>query len=108
RDGQKPRITTRKPSDVWRDAYGAALRFRGSQPAADITTSFSLIREMEQDTGAVWQKVEYTFEDYPRGIRYVVFEHAGKDKQVWAGHYGAKMAKATVIVNYGTGKRRGA
>lgn len=53
-----------------------------------------------------WQKIEHTFSNYPRGTRYVFFQHSGKDEQFWAGHYGSKMAKASVIVSYGNGKRR--
>ncbi|CAG9533929.1 unnamed protein product [Cercopithifilaria johnstoni] len=63
-------------------------------------TRVRILREVE------WQKIEHTFSNYPSGIRYVLFQHSGKDQQFWAGHYGSKMAKASVIVNYGNGERR--
>ncbi|KAL3986301.1 F-box associated region family protein [Acanthocheilonema viteae] len=74
-------------------------------PVRDETTDTSItrvrmLREIE------WQKIEHTFSNYPKGIRYVLFQHSGKDQQFWAGHYGSKMAKASVIVNYVNEKRR--
>uniref|UniRef100_A0A8D9BIF8 F-box only protein 6 n=1 Tax=Cacopsylla melanoneura TaxID=428564 RepID=A0A8D9BIF8_9HEMI len=45
-----------------------------------------------------WQKVENKFEDYPPGVRYVLFHHEGVDSQFWRGHYGPKMTQSTVFV----------
>ncbi|VDM96030.1 unnamed protein product [Thelazia callipaeda] len=66
-----------------------------------ILTTFKVF-----DLDAEWQKIEHTFTNYPKGIRYVFFEHCGKDQQFWAGHYGSKMAKASVVIHYGNGQRR--
>ncbi|VDM96396.1 unnamed protein product [Onchocerca ochengi] len=74
-------------------------------PHRDNTTNTSITR-VRMLREPEWQKIEHTFSNYPRGIRYVLFQHSGKDEQFWAGHYGAKMAKASVIVNYGNGERR--
>ncbi|KAG0413400.1 hypothetical protein HPB47_009442 [Ixodes persulcatus] len=40
----------------------------------------------------------HTFDDYPKGVRYVRFAHLGTDTQFWAGHYGAKMAGGMVRI----------
>uniref|UniRef100_A0A915PF04 FBA domain-containing protein n=1 Tax=Setaria digitata TaxID=48799 RepID=A0A915PF04_9BILA len=74
-------------------------------PRHDETTDTSIIRvRFLRETG--WQKIEHTFSDYPKGIRYVLFKHSGKDEQFWAGHYGSKMANASVVINYGNGERK--
>lgn len=44
-----------------------------------------------QWTGRAWTKVEHVFRDYKPGVRYIGFQHCGKDTQFWAGHYGSKM-----------------
>lgn len=49
-----------------------------------------------QWTGRQWQKVEHVFKDYPVGVRTISFLHEGQDTQFWAGHYGSKMARASV------------
>lgn len=43
-----------------------------------------------------WDKLEYTFRDYPSGVRYIKFTDFGQDTKYWAGFYGAKLAGATV------------
>ncbi|KAI5713881.1 hypothetical protein M8J76_007122 [Diaphorina citri] len=45
-----------------------------------------------------WQKVENKFENYPSGVRYILFIHEGVDPQFFQGHYGPKMTRATVIL----------
>ncbi|KAL1449818.1 hypothetical protein WDU94_002291 [Cyamophila willieti] len=45
-----------------------------------------------------WQKVENKFENYPPGVRYVLFHHEGVDSQFWRGHYGSKMTQSTVFL----------
>ncbi|KAL0126871.1 hypothetical protein PUN28_005314 [Cardiocondyla obscurior] len=45
-----------------------------------------------------WLKVSHVFENYRPGLRTIIFEHVGKDKLFWAGHYGSKMSKASVSV----------
>uniref|UniRef100_A0A131XTH8 Putative a receptor for ubiquitination targets n=1 Tax=Ixodes ricinus TaxID=34613 RepID=A0A131XTH8_IXORI len=51
-----------------------------------------------QWAGRQWQQVRHTFNDYPKGVRYVRFAHLGTDTQFWAGHYGAKMAGGMVRI----------
>uniref|UniRef100_F1L5W2 F-box only protein 6 n=2 Tax=Ascaris suum TaxID=6253 RepID=F1L5W2_ASCSU len=106
-DGQETCISTERPVMTRRDRFGRPVMVRRQRPEGDATTNFSItrVRNMEQWSSAEWQYVEHTFNDYPVGIRFVVFEHSGKDLQFWAGHYGSKMTKASVIVNYGDGRR---
>ncbi|VDN58609.1 unnamed protein product [Dracunculus medinensis] len=89
----------------WEDYKRSPSFLNLPNPIADKTTNMyiSRVRRMDQWSEAKWQKIEHTFEDYPKGIRYVIFDHWGKDEQFWAGNYGAKMARATVIVHFGDG-----
>ncbi|VDM48311.1 unnamed protein product [Toxocara canis] len=107
-DGQEACISTDGPVVMRRDRFGRPVMVRRQRPEGDDTTSFSItiVRNMEQWSNAEWQRVEHTFRDYPKGTRFVVFEHSGKDLQFWAGHYGSKMAKASIIVEFGDGRRR--
>lgn len=43
-----------------------------------------------------WYKVETVVLDYPTGLWQIKFTNIGKDRQFWAGHYGAKTAGSTV------------
>jgi hypothetical protein len=45
-----------------------------------------------------WRRVEHTFTEYGKGVKYIRFAHAGKDTQFWAGHYGSKMAGSQVTI----------
>ncbi|GAB6029422.1 hypothetical protein CHUAL_005181 [Chamberlinius hualienensis] len=58
---------------------------------------FSFEDEEAQWTGCKWSKVEHTFTNIDR-VRYITFNHAGKDSQFWAGHYGSKMTGSTVML----------
>lgn len=63
-----------------------------------VLESFAFTYSTEQWKGGVWRRVEHTFRDYPAGVRLLRFAHTGKDTQYWAGHYGAKFTKSTVLV----------
>ena len=43
-------------------------------------------------------QVTIEFENYGPHVKYVEFEHSGKDTQFWAGYYGSKMAGGVVKV----------
>ncbi|KAG5306683.1 FBX6 protein, partial [Acromyrmex charruanus] len=45
-----------------------------------------------------WLQVSHVFENYGTGLRVISFEHSGRDRLYWAGHYGSKMAGACVSV----------
>ncbi|XP_015110546.1 F-box only protein 6 [Diachasma alloeum] len=44
-----------------------------------------------------WHHVSHEFENYGPGVRKIIFQHTGKDSLFWAGHYGSKMAGASVV-----------
>jgi len=68
--------------------------------ADDNKTLFEAEVETAQWVGGDWQHVEHRFVDYPVGVRKICVRNAGKDRQFWAGHYGSKMAKTSVIVSF--------
>ncbi|XP_014448428.1 F-box only protein 27 [Tupaia chinensis] len=43
-------------------------------------------------------QVTHVFSNIRTGVRFVSFEHKGKDTQYWAGHYGARVTNSSVIV----------
>ncbi|XP_074133956.1 F-box only protein 27 isoform X2 [Sminthopsis crassicaudata] len=45
-------------------------------------------------------QVSHVFTNFPKGVRFIVFEHAGKDTQYWAGHYGARITHSCVKVYF--------
>jgi hypothetical protein len=45
-----------------------------------------------------WEKVAHQFSAYGSGVRFIYFEHSGKDMNWWAGSYGSKMTGARVFV----------
>ncbi|XP_049631398.1 F-box only protein 6-like [Suncus etruscus] len=48
---------------------------------------------------AKWREVSHTFSDYPPGVRYVLFQHGGRDTQNWAGWYGPRVTNNSVTVS---------
>lgn len=47
----------------------------------------------------LWQHVTHLFCNYGKGLRYIFWEHGGKDAEKWGGHYGSKMTHASVLVH---------
>jgi hypothetical protein len=45
-----------------------------------------------------WQQVSHSFSGYGPGVRFIFFQHSGRDTFGWAGNYGSKMTGATVGV----------
>ncbi len=45
-----------------------------------------------------WQEAAQNFTDYGAGVRYVHFEHGGKDREYWGGHYGASIDDSEVVI----------
>eukprot|EP00002_Diphylleia_rotans_P026852 TRINITY_DN5372_c0_g1_i1.p1 TRINITY_DN5372_c0_g1~~TRINITY_DN5372_c0_g1_i1.p1 ORF type:complete len:645 (-),score=107.52 TRINITY_DN5372_c0_g1_i1:244-2178(-) len=60
-------------------------------------------REFELDDNMVL--VEHTFKDYPKGVRFVVFEDSAVDGKFWKGYYGPRMTLAKVYVQAEKGTR---
>ncbi|KAK0411792.1 hypothetical protein QR680_005850 [Steinernema hermaphroditum] len=69
------------------------------------TTTFTFKRTMRQWKDLDWFRVEHVFRNYPKGVRKVEMKSKGRDTQSWAGHYGSKMAHASVVVEDGTVER---
>ncbi|XP_012537350.1 F-box only protein 6 [Monomorium pharaonis] len=64
----------------------------------ELLDEFKFVDILEGDKQNRWLKVSHVFENYGTGLRVISFEHGGKDRSFWAGHYGSKMAGACVIV----------
>ncbi|KAG9481901.1 hypothetical protein GDO78_010893 [Eleutherodactylus coqui] len=56
---------------------------------------------IEQWSAAQWSQFEYTFRDYGPGVRYIYFEHGGRDIQFWAGWYGIRVTNSSVTIDPG-------
>uniref|UniRef100_A0A2I3RWU1 F-box protein 6 n=1 Tax=Pan troglodytes TaxID=9598 RepID=A0A2I3RWU1_PANTR len=54
---------------------------------------------IQQWNNATWTEVSYTFSDYPRGVRYILFQHGGRDTQYWAGWYGPRVTNSSIVVS---------
>lgn len=48
----------------------------------------------------VWHEFKNVIENYSDNLRYILFEHSGKDTQFWAGHYGVKLRGSSVKLIY--------
>ncbi|KAG8568441.1 hypothetical protein GDO81_014001 [Engystomops pustulosus] len=53
---------------------------------------------IEQWSDAQWHKMEHTFSNYGRGVRYIYFQHGGQDSQYWAGWYGVRLTNSSVTI----------
>uniref|UniRef100_A0A914DTL1 FBA domain-containing protein n=1 Tax=Acrobeloides nanus TaxID=290746 RepID=A0A914DTL1_9BILA len=67
---------------------------------SEMVTRFETRKTFDQWESQKWFKIEHCFKKYPVGVRYILFESEGSDLQGWAGHYGSKMAKPSVVVHY--------
>lgn len=70
------------------------------QPPQNVVAEFFQPTIVEQWLGKAWQETTHTFENYGPGVRYVLFQSYGKDRQFWAGHYGPKMAGASLMLKF--------
>jgi hypothetical protein len=46
-----------------------------------------------------WTNFSHTFQSYGAGLRYIYFEHGGRDSENWSGNYGATMDNSLVSIN---------
>ncbi|XP_074162380.1 F-box only protein 6-like [Sminthopsis crassicaudata] len=53
---------------------------------------------IEQWSDAEWQEISYTFSNYPSRVRYIHFQHGGKDTQCWAGWYGPSVTNSSITI----------
>ncbi|XP_073497789.1 F-box only protein 27-like [Phyllobates terribilis] len=64
-----------------------------------VLKEFSLDPEpIPQWNDAHYQEVSYEFRHYGPGVRYVKFDHRGKDTKFWKGWYGARITNSSVTV----------
>ncbi|XP_013395682.1 F-box only protein 6 isoform X2 [Lingula anatina] len=92
--------------DIYISEWTAARRDCGStyklhvqllgEDKQEVLDQFSKQRHVEQWEGGHWEKIEHKFQNYPPGVRYIWYQHSGKDLQFWAGHYGPKLGGSTV------------
>uniref|UniRef100_A0A147A646 F-box only protein 6 n=1 Tax=Fundulus heteroclitus TaxID=8078 RepID=A0A147A646_FUNHE len=63
----------------------------------DVVQEFSpdTIRLPERENDR-WKQMIHVFKDYGPGVRYVYFEHGGKDRVFWAGWYGIRLTETCV------------
>ncbi|XP_075393160.1 F-box only protein 27 [Tenrec ecaudatus] len=59
---------------------------------------FATPNPIEQWNNNAYLQVTHLFSNVEMGVRYVFFEHRGRDTQFWAGHYGARITNSSVIV----------
>ncbi|VDP38162.1 unnamed protein product [Soboliphyme baturini] len=74
--------------------------WQSTPPDVITRTTFEKFTRVEQWQDGKWIQTVHSFRDYPEGIRVVMFYSIGLDNQFWAGHYGAKMAGASVVVHF--------
>ncbi|MFH4974111.1 hypothetical protein AB6A40_000820 [Gnathostoma spinigerum] len=99
-DGGKITAGERSLSNVGSGRWGQPTLIK-LDPDKDTTTDTKIVRvrDMDEDSDTDWHYLEHTFTSYPPGIRYVIFVDSGKDTKFWKGHYGARMANASVVVH---------
>jgi len=76
--------------------YKLNVSLRNSQK--ELIDEFDHKDILEGEKQNQWLQVSHVFKNYGTGVRYVTFEHGGKDRSFWAGHYGSKMAGACIRV----------
>ncbi|KAG8448881.1 hypothetical protein GDO86_015814 [Hymenochirus boettgeri] len=47
-----------------------------------------------------YHQVSHVFQDYGPGVRYVKFNHKGRDTQFWKGWYGSRITNSSVTVRF--------
>nr|XP_055039894.1 F-box only protein 2-like [Misgurnus anguillicaudatus] len=45
-----------------------------------------------------WKQVTHTFTDYGPGLRFISFEHGGKDTRYWKGWFGVRVTGSSVTI----------
>ncbi|XP_011501762.1 PREDICTED: F-box only protein 2-like [Ceratosolen solmsi marchali] len=64
----------------------------------ELFASYNYKKLLEHGDQNKWFKFEHEFRDYGKGLRSIKFIHGGQDTRYWSGHYGSKMAGASVIL----------
>ncbi|XP_018423274.1 PREDICTED: F-box only protein 6-like [Nanorana parkeri] len=53
---------------------------------------------MPEGSDVHWRHITHTFSKYGPGVRYISFQHGGKDTQRWAGWYGVRVTNSSVSI----------
>ncbi|XP_066528301.1 F-box only protein 2-like isoform X2 [Hoplias malabaricus] len=55
--------------------------------------------EIDPETdGCLWRQVQHTFTEYGQGLRFISFEHGGKDTKFWSGWYGVRVTASSIFL----------
>lgn len=65
-----------------------------------ILDRISFDQELPQWTKGDWRHFKHVFKDYPSTLRFILFQHGGKDKQFWSGNYGIKLTNSKVMLRF--------
>ncbi|RVE72417.1 hypothetical protein OJAV_G00042730 [Oryzias javanicus] len=57
-----------------------------------------VVIDPEKDDGS-WKQIKHTFSGYGPGLRFISFEHGGKDTKYWKGWYGVRVTGSSVTIN---------
>ncbi|XP_007491863.1 F-box only protein 27 [Monodelphis domestica] len=95
-------------SDWWgaREDCGCQYQLHVRLVAANRRTVLARF-DVEPDPIPQWNdntciQVSHIFTNFRKGVRFLFFEHAGKDTQFWAGYYGARITHSSVKVYFRT------
>ncbi|XP_043283286.1 F-box only protein 6-like isoform X2 [Venturia canescens] len=63
-----------------------------------VLDSFEFQRSIENNLQDTWHQMKHEFRNYGPGLEQIIFQHAGSDNLFWAGHYGSKMTRASIVI----------
>jgi len=102
-DELKPSIIVSEWHGSRRDSgarYGMEIALLGENSEPLENGTFEFQRVMKCSDGGSFMEVSHRFLNYPRGLRYIRFRSYGRDTSSWSGFFGAKMAKASVRIEF--------
>ncbi|XP_023577308.1 F-box only protein 27-like isoform X1 [Octodon degus] len=89
-------------SDWWGTRHECGGRYKLLVQLLDanktILHEFSDMRVTIAHPNSMYFQVTHVFSNIKVGVRFVSFEHAGKDTLFWAGYYGTRMTNSSVTV----------
>uniref|UniRef100_A0A8C5NFC4 F-box only protein 2-like n=1 Tax=Gouania willdenowi TaxID=441366 RepID=A0A8C5NFC4_GOUWI len=62
----------------------------------EVIARFQPLQKTLDPEQSPWTQVIHTFSHYGRGLRFVSFEHGGKDTKFWKGWYGVRVTGSSV------------
>ncbi|KFO98859.1 F-box only protein 6, partial [Calypte anna] len=99
----------KRPEIVVKDWYVYAARYdcgcRYKLTVRLLSENYLVLEEfhpkpvrIEQWSDARWREMSHTFQNYPAGVRYILFQHGGQDTQFWAGWYGVRVTNSSITI----------